>query len=89
MLNKVASKRIKLSKENSLYLDFTRNSSKSLDIRARVFASLSQEILKSREIDHQALQDHVRESECNLSLKEIIRKHVASKDRNARIYKIK
>lgn len=73
LLNKVAAKRIRLGKNDSLNLDFTRKMSKSLDIEAKVFASLSKEIIKSREIEHCELQEHIRESECNLSLKDIIK----------------
>ena len=69
-------------------INFKNNESKSIDLQAQVFASLSLEALKSYEISQESLKDHIRDSECNLSLEDIIQRHTKNKIKNSLIYKI-
>ena len=89
LLNKLAAKQMKRNKDESLQINFKNNEAKAIDLQAQIFACLSLEALKSYEISQESLRDHIRESECNLSLVEIIKRHTKNKIKNSRIYKIK
>ena len=89
LLNKMASRRMKLHQDESFNIDFSNNKAQPLGLDAKVFASLSMEVLKSHEVRHESLQQHVRNSECNLTLRDIINLHTRAKEKNSRIYKVK
>ena len=69
-------------------INFKNNEAKSIDLQAQVFACLSLKALKSYEISQESVKDHIRDSECNLSLEDIIHRHTKNKVKNSLIYKI-
>ena len=56
LLNKMASRRMKLHRDESFNIDFSNKKAQPLDLHAKVFASLSMEVLKSHEVRHESLQ---------------------------------
>ena len=88
LLNRMAARQMKRNKDDSLNINFKNNEATSIDLQAQVFASLSLEALKSYEISQESVKDHIRDSECNLSLEDIIHRHTKNKIKNSLIYKI-
>lgn len=48
-------------------------------MKAKVFANLSLEVIKSRETSSEDLKEHIVKTECNLSLNQIIQSHLKYK----------
>ena len=78
-MNKKASERLKIDKNESFKLDFTNKQAQSINSTAKVFANLSLEVIKSRETSSDDLKEHIVKTECNLSLNQIIQNHLKYK----------